>query len=118
MAFGDRKFRSKRQQQIFEASFAGRYQKLLKKSPFLYFGLPFCSMIVLGSYWLEGFTSVKFERDDRRIQEMNEEEVLKLKKNQRKFDIKEEYYRLQGIGEEEWEPVRVKRIDGESENVW
>ncbi|CCK73022.1 Cox16p KNAG_0M01690 [Huiozyma naganishii CBS 8797] len=118
MSFGGKKFRSRRQQLAYEASLAGRYQKLMKKNPFLYFGVPFCGMIVLGSYWLAGFTEVKYEREDRRINEMNEEDLLKIKKNQRKFDIKDEYYRLQGLAEEDWEPIRVTRLEGESENVW
>lgn len=118
MSFGSNRFRSRRQQLVYEASLAGKYQKRLKKNPFLYFGLPFCSMIVLGSYWLTGFTEVKFERDDRRKQEMSEADILKVKKDQRKFDIKEEYYKLQGLSDEEWEPVRVKRLKDESENVW
>ncbi|CAB4252533.1 similar to Saccharomyces cerevisiae YJL003W COX16 Mitochondrial inner membrane protein, required for assembly of cytochrome c oxidase [Maudiozyma barnettii] len=118
MSFGAKKFRSRRQQLAYEASFAGKYQKRLKKNPFLYFGLPFCGMIVLGSYWLAGFTQVKIDRDDRRVQEMNETDIINVKKNQRKFDIKDEYYKLQGLSEEEWEPVRVKRLKDESENVW
>ncbi|SCV03545.1 LAMI_0H09010g1_1 [Lachancea mirantina] len=118
MSFETRKFRSRKEQLAFEASMAGKYQKLLKKNPFLYFGLPFCSMIVLGSYWLSTFTEVRYQRHDRRIQELNEDDLVKLASNGRKFDLKEEYYRLQGLGEQDWEPVRVPRLEGESENVW
>lgn len=118
MGFGNKVFRSARQQAAFERSFAGRYQMLIKKNPFIFFGVPFCGMIVLGSYWLAGFTAVKFEREDRRIHELNEEDMLSLKKKQRKVDVKEEYYRLQGLADEDWGPVRVERFEGESENVW
>lgn len=113
-----RKFRSRKEQLAYDASIAGRYQKRLKKSPFLYFGLPFCSLIVLGSYWLSGFTAVKYEQQDRKVQEVQEEDVVKMRTNQRKFDLKEEYYRLQGLAEQDWEPVRVPRPKGESDNVW
>lgn len=118
MPISGRKFRSRKEQLAYDASIAGRYQKLLKKNPFLYFGLPFCSLIVLGSYWLSGFTAVKYEQADRKIQELQEEDLVKMKTSQRKFDLKEEYYRLQGLAEEDWEPVRVPRGEGESENVW
>ncbi|AET41562.1 Cox16p Ecym_8280 [Eremothecium cymbalariae DBVPG len=118
MSFGAKKFRSKRQQLEYNASLPGRYQILLKKNPFLYYGLPFCLLMGLGSYWLSSFTAVKYERSDRRIQEMKDEELIKLKGNRRKVDIKEEYYRLQGLSEQDWEPVRVPRFKGESENVW
>ncbi|EDO17573.1 hypothetical protein Kpol_534p54 [Vanderwaltozyma polyspora DSM 70294] len=116
--FGGRSFRTKKQQLAYEASIAGRYQKRLNKNPFLYFGLPFCGLIVLGTFWLSEFTSVRYEQKDRKIQEMNEKEIINLKTNKRQFDIKEEYYRMQGIAEQDWEPVRVKRLEGESENVW
>ncbi|CCE65852.1 hypothetical protein TPHA_0N00710 [Tetrapisispora phaffii CBS 4417] len=115
---GDKVFRSKKQQKVFDASIAGRYQKLVKKNSFLYFGLPFCSLIVLGSYWLSDFTAIKYEQRDRKVQEVTESDLLKLKSNNHKFDIKEEYYRLQGIREQDWEPVRVQRLKDESENVW
>lgn len=118
MSFSGKKFRSKRQQLAYDASIAGKYQKLLGKNPFLYFGLPFCSMMVLGSYWLSSFTSVRYEQKDRKMQELNEEEMIKMKTNKRQFDLKEEYYRLQGVGDQDWEPVRVPRFEGESENVW
>ena len=118
MSLGSKKFRSRREQLAYEASIVGRYQKHLKKNPFLYFGLPFLSMMVLGSYWLADFTAVKYERDDRKVQEINENDLLKVKNAQRKFDMKEEYYRLQGLSEEDWEPVRVPRLKDESDNVW
>lgn len=118
MSYTYRKFRTKREQLLFENSFNGKYLKLIKKNPFLYFGIPFCSMVVLGSYWLTNFLGVKYEREDRRIQEISEEDLLKLKRNQRKFDIKEEYYRLQGLDEQDWEQVRIERLKDESENVW
>ena len=63
-------------------------------------------------------TAVKYERDDRKVQEINENDLLKVKNAQRKFDMKEEYYRLQGLSEEDWEPVRVPRLKDESDNVW
>ncbi|CCD26780.1 Cox16p NDAI_0I02110 [Naumovozyma dairenensis CBS 421] len=118
MFMDNKKFRSRKQQLLYDMSLAGKYQRLLKKNPFLYFGLPFCSMIVLGSYWLQDFTALKYEQADRKVQEINEEDIVKMKNNQHKFDMKEEYYRLQGLQEEDWEPVRVPRIDGESDNVW
>lgn len=116
--FGGKQFRSQRQQIAYDTSIPGRYQKLLKKNSFLYFGLPFCGLMVLGSYWLSGFTAIRYEQKDRKIQEMSESDIINMKNSQHQFDIKEEYYRLQGIGEQEWEPVRVKRLEDESENVW
>lgn len=113
-----RTFRSKKQQAIYDASLPGRYQKGLKKHPFLLFGLPFLTAMALASYWLSSFTSVRYERRDRKVQEVDDSEYLKIKAKRRNVDLKEEFYRLQGMAEEDWEPKRVPRMNGESENVW
>lgn len=72
----------------------------------------------VGSVALSNFTAVRYEKRDRRVQELDDEENLKIVKNKRKVDVKEEYYRLQHMGEEDWEPKRVPRMKGESENVF
>lgn len=118
MSFSGKKFRSRREQLAYEASIAGRYQKNMNRNPFLWFGLPFCSLIVLGSFWLSEFTAVRYDQQDKKVQELQEEDVVKMRSNKREFDIKEEYYRLQGLGEQDWEPKRIPRFKGESENVW
>ncbi|ODV60681.1 Cox16p [Ascoidea rubescens DSM 1968] len=117
-AFGAKTFRSKSQQLKHEKSFIGKYQSQLKKRPFIFLGLPFFGLVLYGNYILEDLLKVKFERADRRAQEFSEHDLEKLTKQRRKVDIKEEYYKLQGLGEQDWEPVRVKRFKGESENVW
>ncbi|CCH43123.1 Cytochrome c oxidase-assembly factor COX16,mitochondrial [Wickerhamomyces ciferrii] len=116
--FGGKRFRSKRDQAIYDASWAGRYQKQLRKSPFLVFGGPFLVFMGLASYWLSGFTAVRYEQRDQRVQEVTESDIIKLNTKKRNVDVKEEYYRLQGLGEQDWEPKRVPRMKGESENVW
>ncbi|AMD22776.1 HHR007Cp [Eremothecium sinecaudum] len=118
MTFAAKKFRSKKEELLFQKSLAGRYKSLIAKNPFLYYGLPFCLIMGLGSYWLSNFTAMRYERRDKKVQAMNEEEVVKLKTNRRTVDIKEEYYKLQGLAEQDWEPIRVPRFKGESENVW
>jgi len=115
---GGKTFRSKRQQAAFDASLAGRYQKALKRNSFLYFGGPFLAFMGLASYWLSSFTAIRYEQRDKKVQEIGEDEMFKIKNKKRSVDLKEEYYRLQGLGEEDWEPKRVPRLKGESENVW
>ncbi|CDR46860.1 CYFA0S26e00870g1_1 [Cyberlindnera fabianii] len=118
MVFNNKKFRSKREQAIYDATMAGKYQKNLKKHPFLLFGLPFLTAMGLASVWLSSFTAVRYENRDRKTQELGEEEILKLNTKKRSVDVKEEYYRLQGLGEDDWEPKRVPRLPGESDNVF
>lgn len=114
--FNSKIFRSKREQAIYEASFAGRYQKNLKKHSFLLFGLPFFISLGLASVWLSNFTAVRYENKDRKTQELGEDEILSVNSKKRAVDVKEEFYRLQGLGEQDWEPKRVQRLPGESDN--
>lgn len=118
MVFNAKKFRSKAQQSAFEATVAGRYQKNLKKHPFLMFGLPFLAAMGLASVWLSSFTAVRYENRDRKLQEMTEDQILEVGTKKRSVDVKEEFYRLQGLGEQDWEPKRVERLPGESDNVF
>lgn len=118
--FDSKTFMGKREREAYEKSFVGRYQKLVKKNSFLYFGLPMMLSIALGSVLLSNFTALRYERRDEKVKEMNEEDALSMINNRRKVDIKDEYYKLQGLLEEheDWEPKRVERLPGESENKW
>ncbi|ODV86813.1 hypothetical protein CANARDRAFT_195952 [[Candida] arabinofermentans NRRL YB-2248] len=121
MGFGTKKFRSARQQAAYEKSFLGTYQRLVKKNSFLFLGVPMMGSIALGSVLLSNFTAIRYEQRDERVKEMDETEALSLAtQTRRKVDMKEEYYKLQGLMEknEGWEPKRVERLPGESENVW
>ncbi|CDK26207.1 unnamed protein product [Kuraishia capsulata CBS 1993] len=121
MSFQSKKFRSKAQQAAFEKTFVGRYQRLVKKNSFLFLGIPMIGSVALGSVLLSNFTAIRYEQRDAKVKELDEEESLAIaNQKRRKVDLKEEYYKLQGLAEENenWEPVRVERLKGESENVW
>ena len=120
MGFGSRSFMGAKEKADYEGSFVGKYQKLVKKNSFLYFGLPMMLSIALGSVLLTNFTALRYERRDEKVKEMSEDEALNMINNRRKVDINDEYYKLQGILEEhqDWEPKRVERLPGESENKW
>jgi cytochrome c oxidase assembly protein subunit 16 len=120
MAFGSKTFMGKREREMFDNSLVGKYQKLVKKNSFVFFGLPMMLSIALGSIFLTSVTSLRYERRDEKVQEMGEEEALNLINNRRKVNIKDEYYKLQGLLDEheDWEPKRVERLPGESDNKW
>jgi cytochrome c oxidase assembly protein subunit 16 len=120
MAFGSKTFMGKREREMFDKSLVGKYQKLVKKNSFVFFGLPMMLSIALGSIFLTSVTSLRYERRDEKVQEMGEEEALNLINNRRKVNIKDEYYKLQGLLDEheDWEPKRVERLPGESDNKW
>ena len=123
---GNKPFRGKKEQEAYDRTFAGRYQKLLRKNHFLYFGLPFILSIVAGSLYLQKFTAVKWEKYDERYRQVGEEEMLSMIENKRPVDKKNDYYRLQGLlqdhekevsSNDDYEIVRVKRKK-EDEPVW
>ncbi|KAF2280299.1 cytochrome c oxidase-like protein-assembly factor cox16 [Westerdykella ornata] len=96
---------------------AARYRRALTKHPFLLFGLPFISTIVAGSFMLTPATALRYERHDRKNQQVSVEEAMGLGKNRRRVDMKEEYYRLQAKDLENWEQRRVKRLPGEIDGI-
>ncbi|KAI9786753.1 MAG: Cytochrome oxidase assembly [Peltula sp. TS41687] len=94
-----------------------RYRAALKHHPFALFGLPFMTTMVAGSFFLTPATAMRYERYDRKIRRMTKEEQLGLEKGRRKFDMKEEYYRLAAKDLDNWENRRVKRLEGEPDGV-
>lgn len=121
---GNTPFRGKKEQAAYDKTFAGRYQKLLRKNHFVYFGLPFILSIVAGSLYLQKFTALKWERFDEKYQQINEDEMLNMIEKKRSFDKKDDYYRLQGLLKDhdsevsdDYEIVRVSRKK-EDEPVW
>lgn len=124
---GNKIFRGKKEQEAYDKTFAGKYQKLLRKNHFLFFGLPFLVSIVAGSIFLQRFTSVKWEQYDNKYKQVGEEEMLNLIENKRLVDKKNDYYRLQGLladhlekevqTNDDYEIVRVARKK-EDEPVW
>lgn len=73
-------------------SIASRYRAALAKRPFLFFGLPFMSIIVAGSFVLTPATAVRYEKHDRKVRQMTREEELGVGKAGRKVNIRDEYY--------------------------
>ncbi|KAF2445166.1 cytochrome c oxidase assembly protein COX16, mitochondrial [Karstenula rhodostoma CBS 690.94] len=98
-------------------SIAARYRKALTKHPFLLFGLPFLTTIVAGSFMLTPATALRYERYDRKNQQISQEEKMGLTQDRRKVNMKDEYYRLQAKDLENWEQRRVKRLPGEVDGI-
>ncbi|KAI8978600.1 cytochrome c oxidase assembly protein COX16-domain-containing protein [Pilobolus umbonatus] len=84
-----------------------------KKKPFIYFGLPFLAIMVVGSFGLAELTKTKFEHRDRRHTVVAKEEALGIDKNRRTLSLQEEYMRLQAKTDEDWEQVRISRPPGQ-----
>ncbi|KAA8650036.1 hypothetical protein EYZ11_003258 [Aspergillus tanneri] len=84
-------------------------------------------IIVAGSFVLTPATALRYERYDRKVKQLNQEEAMSLglkgpdgeegiKRNPRRRiigDEREEYYRLMAKDLDDWEQKRVKRFKGE-----
>ncbi|GAA5944011.1 hypothetical protein JCM10213_008970 [Rhodosporidiobolus nylandii] len=90
----------------------------LRRRPFLLFGAPFLTVLVLSSFALSSFTQTRYDYRDQKVQAVSKEEELGMRKDRRKVDVREEYYRLQATGElapSDWENKRVARLPGQAE---
>ncbi|KAF8469197.1 cytochrome c oxidase assembly protein COX16-domain-containing protein [Kalaharituber pfeilii] len=96
---------------------AMRYRASLSRHPFLLFGLPFISTIVAGSFFLTPATALRYEKHDRKVRMMSQEEAMGLSKDRRRLDLNEEYYRLAAKDLENWENKRVERLPGEHDGI-
>lgn len=54
------------------------YRSKLPKHPFVLFGLPFISVMVAASFALTPATALRYERYDRKVQQLSQEEALEL----------------------------------------
>jgi cytochrome c oxidase assembly protein subunit 16 len=86
-AFTTRSFRA-----TLPNTLASKYRKALTRHPFLLFGLPFLTTIVAGSFMLTPATALRYERYDRKNQQITHEEAMGLKQERRKVDMRDEYY--------------------------
>jgi cytochrome c oxidase assembly protein subunit 16 len=86
--FGSKKFRPS----SYNNSLPARYRAALAKHPFALFGLPFVGTMLLGSFFLTPATALRYERHDRKVKTMTEDEKLGIGKDRRRIDLKEEYY--------------------------
>ncbi|KAI5291372.1 Cytochrome oxidase assembly [Ascosphaera aggregata] len=83
--------------------------------------------MVAGSFFLTPAAAVRYERHDRKVRSLNEQEAMNLgvspeggnegiRKNPRAREVgseKEEYYRLMAKDLDNWEQKRVQRWQGE-----
>jgi cytochrome c oxidase assembly protein subunit 16 len=108
------------------------YRSNVNRRPFLMFGLPFVSVMVVASFILTPATALRYERHDRKNRALTHSESLELglrggedgaggiKYNPRRRTLtgdsneeRDEYYRLMAKDLDNWEQVRVKRWKGE-----
>ncbi|TCD66794.1 Cytochrome oxidase assembly [Steccherinum ochraceum] len=89
---------------------ASPFHRNLRRHP-AYFGVPFILLMVGASYGLQTFTQTRYDLQDQKVHAVKPEDELSMKKK-RKFDIREEYFRLSSAQEDEWESKRIARPKG------
>ncbi|KAL1955381.1 hypothetical protein VTO42DRAFT_8601 [Malbranchea cinnamomea] len=104
-----------------------KYRASLSKHPFLLFGLPFMAVMVGASFFLTPATALRYERHDRKVQQLSQQEAMSLgikglggegggtmvPRRRIVGSEKEEYYRLMAKDLDNWEQKRVQRFKGE-----
>ncbi|KAI0293604.1 cytochrome c oxidase assembly protein COX16-domain-containing protein [Russula brevipes] len=86
------------------------YQRL-KRHPAL-FGVPFLLVMVGASFGLQAFAQTRYDLHSQKVTQMSREQELGLDRNRKKFDAREEYFKLSATSEENWEPKRIERPKG------
>ncbi|KAJ1020161.1 hypothetical protein NDA16_004441 [Ustilago loliicola] len=86
----------------------------VRRRPLLFFGIPFLATIVGASFGLANLTQTRYDYNATKVQTISKEEELRMKKDRKRIDIREEYFRLQAKEDEleNWEPKRIERPDG------
>ncbi|SPO37075.1 related to ERV1 - mitochondrial biogenesis and regulation of cell cycle [Pseudozyma flocculosa] len=89
----------------------------VRQRPVLFFGLPFIITIVGASFGLSTLTQTRYDYNAQKVQTITKEEELRLKRDRKKVDLREEYFKLQAKSDEldEWEPKRISRPEGTPE---
>ncbi|KAI8982915.1 cytochrome c oxidase assembly protein COX16-domain-containing protein [Trametes punicea] len=90
---------------------APAYSKIFRKYPAL-FGVPFVLIIVGASFGLQQFTRTRYELHDQKVTALSKEQELGLSRDRKKFDIREEYFKLSAAAAQDWEPKRIERPKG------
>ncbi len=127
--FQSNPFRSSRgQPNTLGERLAATYRKKLARQPFLFFGLPFITLILSASFLLTPATALRYEKHDRKNQTLTHAEAMSLglkggadgegtlaynprrrKVLQGQTSEKDEYYRLMAKDLDDWEQKRVQR---------
>ncbi|KAK9374170.1 uncharacterized protein V1513DRAFT_446886 [Lipomyces chichibuensis] len=103
------------------------YIKLVKKQPFVFYGGPFLTLIVIASYYLQEITEIRYKAHDQK-QKMATEEDLDPRKNSTnasrfRDETRDEYYKrnyklLQSEATEDYEIKRIERRPGDPPVKW
>ena len=88
---------------------AKRLRGFTKGRTFRY-GVPFVSLLVIGSFGLSEFTSIVVAKREEKNRRLSVEEALEFQKTVKKVDVREEYEKtMEKLDIENWENKRGPR---------
>lgn len=64
----------------------------VRRRPLLFFGIPFLATIVGASFGLANLTQTRYDYNATKVQTISKEEELRMKKDRKRIDIREEYF--------------------------
>ncbi|KAI9298955.1 hypothetical protein K502DRAFT_322567 [Neoconidiobolus thromboides FSU 785] len=98
---------------ISRGTFSEKIYSKIQKNPFLFFGLPFITIIVGASFAATNFTQTRYDYQKTRLKTLKKKDMLKLDENKRQVNLQEEYWKLMESRDnlENWEIKRVERDD-------
>lgn len=80
------------------------------RSRFVRHGLPFLALVVLGSFGLSEFTSIRVQKRDEKNRMLSAEETLRFQKKVQKVDVDEEFEKIRrDLDLDNWENKRLPR---------
>ncbi len=86
------------------------FYQSLRKSKALKFGLPFVSLLVIGSFGLSEFTAINVKKREEKNRSLTADEALEFQKKVKKVDVEQEYKDLnKKLDIEHWENKRGPR---------
>ena len=111
---------------------AAAYRSKIAHNPFLFFGLPFITLMVSASFLLTPAAALRYEKHDRKHKQVTDQEAMELglkggatgqggltynprRRRVLKGELNErdEYYKLMAKDLDNWEQKRVERWKGE-----
>ncbi|KIX02584.1 uncharacterized protein Z518_08525 [Rhinocladiella mackenziei CBS 650.93] len=130
--FPSKRFRGSAAANNLSERIAAAYRRKLAQNPFLFFGLPFMTIMVASSFLLTPATALRYEQHDRKHKKLTDQETLELglkggpqgdgtvtynprrrKVLKGELNERDEYYRLMAKDLDNWEQKRVERWKGE-----
>jgi len=68
--------------------------------------------MVGASFGMQTFAQTRYDLQSQKVTQMSREQELGLDKQRKKFDVREEYFKLSATSQEDWEPKRIERPKG------